>query len=87
MQLNTFMYSQENLALPILSIESNKTIQIEDKKTIKMEKTSSKNNSNLKSKKGFTSRPSISAMAYFEELDLLISGYEDARICNYFAQK
>lgn len=64
LQLNTFMYSHENLILPREEFLSTK------------KKLSSK----FDNEDQFQ-RPAVQFMTYYEELDILISGYEDSRIC------
>lgn len=89
LQLNTFMYSQEALVIPKEELIEPKIEAVGKRKgkiprltyyqqhrlMMMKQKESEKNSPNKK-----LSRPGVVSMFYNEELDLLISGYEDSKI-------
>ncbi|KAI8908490.1 WD40-repeat-containing domain protein [Gorgonomyces haynaldii] len=71
LQLNTFMYSFENLSLPRNDLEQ----EIETEKVHASKKEQNENETVKQN------RPSVNCLVYYEDLDYLVSGYEDSRIC------
>lgn len=90
LQLNTFMYSQESLSLPkdeVTEPKDPKKAKANAKKEKKMTyyqkhkaQMEKREHENLAATGKKIYRPGVVSMYYYEELDLLISGYEDCKI-------
>lgn len=86
LQLNTFMYSFENLSLPKEEFheidKSMNSSSFETNFSLRRKGYSIDRQSNGKHPKDLKmNRPGVNVLFYYEEMDYLISGYEDSRIC------
>ena len=89
LQLNTFMYSQESLSLPKEDVPEAEVSKADGRRGRKKKMTFFEKHKALMEKREQENlapigkkvlRPGVVSMCYYEELDLLISGYEDSKI-------